>query len=91
MHDSDHLFAGGGEWDPLAYYEEGEKKKNLFAATALCAAPSLGSWLPEPFLHLNLLNNKLFSDLIPKTVANISGNKQPTCLATGAVPSPTCF
>lgn len=40
-------------------------------------------------LHLNLLNNKLFSDLIPKTVVkNISGNKQQlACLATGAVPS----
>lgn len=48
--------------------------------------PSLAAWV---VLHLNLLNNKLFSDLIPKTVVkNISGNKQQlSCLATGSVPS----
>lgn len=67
-----------------------KKKKNLLVIFAIIAAAVLLS-PAQSILHLNLLNNKLFSDLIPKQVANISENKQPTCLATGAIPSLTCF
>lgn len=52
------------------------------AAGAICSA----SLSIQAVFYSNALDDKLFSDLIPKKVANISENKQPTCTATGAIP-----
>lgn len=74
---------GGGEWVVRGW---GGQVGWARAKIPFSLFPSLAAWV---VLHLNLLNNKLFSDLIPKTVVkNISGNKQQlSCLATGSVPS----
>lgn len=72
------LACWGEGWGGVRMSEE-EQGKRFFSR-------SLVAWV---VLHLNLLNNKLFIDLIPKTVVkNISGNKQKLgCFATGVVSS----